>query len=157
MNDIELNALLYYADYLSIRDKSIPVTDTCNYFFVYGVPINSTFLLDMMPDYDQENKYFQQAKQEYEIIKNKFGDEGVTSFVDGICNLKSAGHVNGEMMLKCIHQYSQKAERQNALKTYNNWKKNKKYFHVTINENGDPEQTECTKYVAHAERNIKKR
>lgn len=53
MNDIELNALLYYADYLSLRDTSIPVTDTCNYFFVYGAPVNSTFLLDMMPEYDE--------------------------------------------------------------------------------------------------------
>lgn len=156
MNDIELNALLYYADYLSLRDESIPVTDSCNYFFIYEVPINSTFLVDLVPEYDPENKYFIQAVQDYQQIKNKFGDDGVNSFVTGICNLKSAGHVNAETMLKCIHQYSYKQERRAAFNKYYKWKKNKKYTHITLNENGDQVETECTKYVAHAERNNKK-
>ena len=31
MNTIELNAILYYADYLSLRSISTPVTDNCKY------------------------------------------------------------------------------------------------------------------------------
>ena len=37
MNDIELNAILYYADFLSLKDVSQPVTDNCKYFFVHGI------------------------------------------------------------------------------------------------------------------------
>jgi hypothetical protein len=44
MNDIELNAILYYADFLSLKAINQPVTDNCKYFFVYGVPINSAFI-----------------------------------------------------------------------------------------------------------------
>lgn len=157
MNDIELNAILYYADYLSMKQRSIPVTDTCNYFFVFDVPINSTFLADTYPDFDEQDQFFQQAMQEYQLIKDKFGEEGVMSFVDRICNLKSAGHVNAETMLQCIHQYSSKQVRKDAFNRYYAWKRNKKYKHIIMDENGDPVEEECTKYVVHSERNTKKR
>lgn len=58
MNKIELNAILYYADFLSMKARSRPVTDNCKYFFVHGVPINSAFILDLEPVYDEEDYYF---------------------------------------------------------------------------------------------------
>lgn len=111
MNDIELNVILYYADFLSLKATNTPVTDNCKYFFVHGVPMNSLFILNMEPLYDEENEYFKQAKVEYEIIRDKFGDEGVESFIDDICSIKACGSVNAEQMLKCIHHYSSKKER----------------------------------------------
>jgi len=40
---------------------------------------------------------------EYELIKNKFGEEGVESFVEDICSIKACGMVDAKRMLKCIH------------------------------------------------------
>lgn len=111
MNKIELNAILYYADFLSLKAVSHPVTDNCKYFFIHGAPINSAFILDLEPLYDEENAYFQQAKAEYTIIRDKFGEEGVESFIDDICSIKACGSVNAEQMLQCIHQYSNKRDR----------------------------------------------
>lgn len=108
MNDIELNAILYYADFLSLKDVSQPVTDNCKYFFVHGAPVNSLYIIDLEPIYDENNQYFQQAKREYEMIKNKFGEEGVESFIEDVCSIRACGSVDAERMLKCIHQYSSK-------------------------------------------------
>ena len=57
MSDIEFNSILFYADFLSLKS----ISDNCKYFFVYGCPINSAFMLDMEPIYDPENKYLLQA------------------------------------------------------------------------------------------------
>lgn len=111
MNLIELNAILYYADFLSLKAKSHPVTDTCKYFFIHGVPINSAYIVDLEPVYDEENEYFQQAKAEYIIIRDKFGEDGVESFIDDICNIRACGSVDAERMLQCIHQFSSKRDR----------------------------------------------
>ena len=108
MNDIELNAILYYADFLSLKDISQPVTDNCKYFFVHGVPVNSLYIIDLEPVYDAENKYFKQAKSEYDMIKCKFGEDGVESFIEDVCSIRACGCVDAERMLKCIHQYSSK-------------------------------------------------
>ena len=59
MNHIELNAILFYSDFLSMKDISQPVTDNCKYFYVHGMPINSAFILDLEPEYDEQNVYFQ--------------------------------------------------------------------------------------------------
>jgi len=40
LNNIEFNAVLFYADVLSLEDISIPVTDTCKYFYIHNTPIN---------------------------------------------------------------------------------------------------------------------
>ena len=152
MNNIELNAVLYYADYLSLKAISQPVTDNCKYFFIHGMPINSAFILDLRPEYDENNKYLQQAKIEYEIIRDKFGDEGVESFIDEICSIKAAGSVNAEQMLKFIHFYSTKKERKQAFNAYYDWKKSKIYTHIIINEDGDPQEKQCSSYVYHVER-----
>lgn len=47
MNEIELNAVLFYADYLSLKHKQRPVTDVCKYFYIHGVPINVCHILDL--------------------------------------------------------------------------------------------------------------
>lgn len=60
-------------------------------------------------------------------------------------------------MLKCIHQFSNKYERKIAFNAYYNWKKQQAYSHITLNENGDPQETKCTKYVKHAETMLAKR
>lgn len=54
-------------------------------------------------------------------------------------------------MLNCIHYYSSKYERKEALKKYDKWINNQVYTHLEINEKGDPQRIECTRYVAHAE------
>ena len=55
MTNIELNAILYYADFLSLQHENYPVTDNCKYFFIHGCPINSAFIVDLEPEYDPDN------------------------------------------------------------------------------------------------------
>jgi len=55
MNNIELNAILYYADFLSLKARSYPVTDNCKYFYIHGAPINSAFILNLEPLYDEND------------------------------------------------------------------------------------------------------
>ena len=157
MTHIELNAVLYYADFLSLKHECHPVTDNCKYFFIHGCPINSAFIVDLEPEYDVNNPYFIRAIQEFQVLKDKYDEGAAMSFIDDICTIKSCGSVNAEQMLKCIHQFSNKYERKAAFNAYNKWRKEQYYCHITINENGDPEQTECTKYVKHAEIALAKR
>lgn len=152
MNHIELNAILFYSDFLSLKDIGQPVTDNCKYFYIHGVPINSAFILGLEPEYDAQNKYFQQALAEYSTIKDKYGEEGVETFIDEICCIKACGCVDAIRMLNCIHQYSSKHERKQAFNMYNTWKNDQIFYHTAINEDGDPQKIECTKYVYHAER-----
>lgn len=156
MNHIELNAILFYSDFLSLKAISQPVTDNCKYFYIHGVPINSAFILNLQPEYDEQNRYFRQAAVEYELIKNKYGDEGIESFIDDICSIRACGCVDAERMLKCIHQYSSKKERKEAFGIYYDWKNSQVYTHLTINDDGDPQEKECSKYVYHAERMLGK-
>lgn len=155
MNEIEQNAILYYADFLSLRATSQPVTDNCKYFFIHGAPINSCYILNLEPVYDTNNKYYIQAFEEYNTIKNKFGEAGVQSFVEDICSIYASGSVNAIQMLKCIHRFSTKQERNIAFEDYYNWKKNQKYTRTTINEQGEPVERECTKYFYHVERMLR--
>lgn len=156
MTQIELNAILYYADFLSLKSESHPVTDNCKYFFIHGCPINSAYIVDLEPEYDQENQYIIQAVQEFQAIQDKYDDEAAMSFIDDICSIKACGSVDAEQMLKCIHQYSTKYERKMALNQYKDWLKKQKYTHITLNENGDPQETECSRYVKHAETSLTK-
>ena len=109
MNNIELNSIFFYADFLSLKSTSQPVTDNCKYFFIYGCPINSAFILNMEPIYDPENKYLLQAFKEY-----------------------------------------------NMLKEYRQWKSNYKYTHQTFDENGNPQETQCTRFFKHAEESARR-
>lgn len=157
MTHIELNAVLYYADFLSLKHCGHPVTDNCKYFFIHGCPINSAFILDLEPEYDIENQYLSQAIAEFDVIKNKYDDEAAMSFIDDICSIKACGSVDAEQMLKCIHRFSNKHERKMAFNAYNEWLKNQNYFHITINEDGNPQQTKCTRYFKHAEKSLERR
>ena len=47
MTHLELNAILYYADFLSLKERNHPVTDNCKYFFIHGYPINSAFIVNL--------------------------------------------------------------------------------------------------------------
>lgn len=152
MNQIELNAILYYADFLSMKDISQPVTDNCKYFFIHGAPINSAYIVNLEPLYDENNKYFKQASDEYILIRNKFGEEGVESFIDDVCCIKACGSVDAERMLQCIHQFSNKKDRKHAFNTYYNWRNNQKYTHIITDNNGKPVEKQCTRYVYHTER-----
>lgn len=152
MNEIELNAVLYYADLLSLKDISIPVTDNCKWFFIHNNPINSAYILNLEPIYDTNNKYFLQAIDEYYKLKDKFLEDGVKSIVGHICNLDALGCINAEQMLKCIHQYSSRRDRAQCFSKYYNWKNNQIYTHKIINDNGDVVEENCSKYVAHFER-----
>lgn len=157
MTNIELNAILYYADFLSLQRESHPVTDNCKYFFIHGFPMNSAYILDLEPEYDPDNKYIAQAMAEYQTIQDKFDSEAVMSFIDDICSIKACGSVDAEQMLKCIHQFSTKYERKQAFTAYRKWKKEQIYSHITLNENGDPQETPCTRYVKHFETSLKRR
>lgn len=55
MNQVELNAILFYADFLSLKEISYPITDNCKYFYIYGLPVNSAFIVNVEPEYDKEN------------------------------------------------------------------------------------------------------
>lgn len=157
INNIELNAILYYADFLSLKAISIPVTDNCKYFYIHGTPINSCYILDLEPIYDQDNKYFKQSFNEYIVLRNKFGEDGVISFIENLASLSARGCVTAQQMLSVIHQYSSKIERKQAFVTYDNWNKNKRYTHTFINDDGKLEEHECSMYVYHVERSLKKR
>ncbi len=152
MNDITLNAILFYADYLSLRECSIPVTDNCKYFFIHQQPVNTAFIAGVEPFYDENNEYYQQAKFELEKITDVFDEDGVMSFVNDIGMLQAGGMCDGERLLKYIHQYSDRKERKNAIKTYNDYLNNIIYKTTSIDEDGNPQEIECTKYVAHVER-----
>lgn len=148
---VELNAILYYADFMSLQTKGIPVTDTCKYFFVYNTPINSAYIAEVKPFYDENNKFFIQAKEEYSILKEKLGDKGVQSFIDNICSIQACGKVSGEDMLRCIHRYSNKKEKEYALNKYKKYMNNLKYNHTIKTDDGKSSTTVCSKYIAHYE------
>lgn len=65
LTNIELNAILYYADYLSLQHESIPVTDTPKYYFIYRCPTNIAYIVDSEPVFDPTNRWFEQARKEY--------------------------------------------------------------------------------------------
>lgn len=157
MNNIELNAILFYADYMSLKDICQPVTDNCKYFYIHGCPINAAYIINLEPEYDETNKYFIQAYSEYQLIKNKYGEEGIESFIDDICAIRACGSVNAEQMLTRIHQFSDKKSRKKAFGLYYEWRDKQQYSHLTINEDGDPQEKQCTRYVSHTERMLEKR
>lgn len=134
---------------MSLKEESIPVCDTCTYFFVYNSPVNAACIDGGKPMYDENNKYIQQSIQEYELICKKFGEDGVLSFIDNICSLGACGRVSGMDMLRCIHRYSQKRDRSRAIAKYKSYMSNLKHTHIIKDEDGKPIRVECSKYVAH--------
>lgn len=152
MNEAEISAILYYADYMSLRDIDQPITDNCKYYYIYGTPINCAYLTDNEPFYDENNKYFIQSYNIYNQIKNKHGEEGVDSFIEDICALRSCGMVDARRMLSFIHQYSTKQERKQAFKKYYRWRNGQIYVQLIKNEDGEYEEHQCSQDVAYLER-----
>ena len=155
MNKVEFNSILFYADYLSLKDTSTPVTNPCKYFFVHGVPMNMAYIAQVLPEVDLNNKYVKQSSSEYFLLKDTFGEDGAQSFINSLGEIQSSGMADGERLLRQIHQYSTRDQRGCALAKYRNFLRSKTYTHTTINENGDPQETECKKYVYDAERVLK--
>lgn len=145
------NAVLYYSDYIKLKEESRTVSDNCKYYFMYGAPINATYLSDCAPFYDKTDKYYIESAEQCRQILDKFGLEGLLSFVRDICNLNALGVVNAKQMLACIHYYEGKHESRRALKQYENWLDKQYYTHLEDNGKGEMHRVECTRYVAHAE------
>ena len=157
MNEIELNAILFYADFLSLQEISIPVTNNCKYYFIHKTPIHISYVAGLTPLYDINNPYFKQAQTEYLLIRDKFDDEGVISFISNIASIGASGCVDAIRMLKCIHQYSDKQERKSAFNKYHTWKNNQKFTHIIKDEDGNPKEVECSRYVYDHERMLLER
>lgn len=150
-----LNSILFLADFLSLKQEYTPVTDNCKYYFIFSSPINSSYIAGSSPNYDKNNKYVAQAVKEYELLVNKFGEEYAASYIDDICWVKARGTVDAKQMLQYITYYSSKQQKKAAYIAYNTWKKNQKYTHKTINDDGNIEERECTRYVYNSEKSSK--
>lgn len=156
MSLIEQNVVLYYADFLSLKETSTHVSDNCKYYFIHKVPMNLAYIEHSEPFYDPENKYYQQAYAEYQTILNGTDEESVVDFVSNICNLAVMGCIDAELMLKQIHQFSTKPVRKQAFKEYYNWINTQKYSHLIVDDEGNFIREPCTRYIAHYERNTEK-
>lgn len=156
LNNIEYNAILYYADFLSIKQSYVPITDTCKYFFIHKVPINAAYIAGNEPIFDINSPYYIQAKCEYLVLRDKFGEDGVLSYINNIANLGVAGCVDAIRMLKCVLYYEDRETRREAYKTYYTWRDNQTYTHIIKDDNGDDHEQKCSKYIDHYERMLKK-
>lgn len=65
MNNAEISAILYYADYLSLKATSKPVTDNCKYYFIHDTPLNASFIVDLSPFYSTDDVFYKQSVEEY--------------------------------------------------------------------------------------------
>lgn len=148
MNEAELSAILYYADLLSMKSTSHPITNNCKYFFVHKTPMHISFIVNQLPQFDKEDQYFQQSLNEYRMLTDKYGNDGAMSFINNLCNLGVAGSVNGLQMLKYIHRYTDKYNKYKAFKEYGQYIKDQKYTFQSRNDDGELETRPCTKYIA---------
>lgn len=145
---VSLNAVLYYADYLSLYHTYTPITDTCKYFIIYGTPVNAAYLGGNSPVYDEDNIYYKQALDELRKVQQKTGRSGLITFLQNICNVFARGCVNGEQMLDCILYYKTKREKRDAKAKYNEYMNNRLYELKQIVD-GESQTTTCNKYVKH--------
>ena len=149
--------VLFYADYLSLRETYTPITDNCKYYYIAGMPINCAILQDLQPVYDVQNQYYVQAYQELDLIRQKMGFEALASFVRDLCNVFALGCINGEQMLKCILCYDTSKVRKKAISKYRAHMKNIDYTQKVCDDDGNIVEEPCTKYVYHVNqaKNIK--
>ena len=148
MNEAELSAILYYADLLSMKSTSHPITNNCKYFFVHKTPMHISFIVNQLPQFDKEDQYFQQSLNEYRMLTDKYGNDGAMSFINNLCNLGVAGSVNGLQMLKYIHRYTDNYNKYKAFKEYKQYIKDQKYTFQSKNDDGEIETRSCTKYIS---------
>lgn len=143
--------VLFYADYLSLRDTYTPVTDNCKYYYIMGMPINCTKIVNSEPVYDVQNKYYVQAYQELTQIRNKVGLQALATFIRDLCNVFALGCINGEQMLKCILCYDSSKLRRKAINKYKQHMKDIQYNHIVKNDDGENISESCSKYVYHVD------
>lgn len=143
--------VLFYADYLSLRDTYTPITDNCKYYYIMGMPINCTKIVNSEPVYDVQNKYYVQAYQELTQIRNKVGLQALATFIRDLCNVFALGCINGEQMLKCILCYDSSKVRKKAINKYKQHMKDIQYHHIIKNEDGENISEPCSKYVYHVD------
>lgn len=89
------------------------------------------------------------------MLKDKYGIDGAVSFVNNLCNLGLSGSVNDTQMMKYIHRYDDKHDRSVAFRKFKENKQNRKYTHLTKNDDGEIVEEECSKYVAHASKPLR--
>lgn len=142
--------VLFYSDVLSLKEKYVSVTDTCKYYIIFGIPVHISYLLGNIPEYDMNNKFYIESEQDINRIIEKFGHEGVQSFIYNLCSVGSMGSINGEQILKCVLYYEDGKVIKKALDTYKNHVKCLKYYQSIKNEDGEDSVEECSKYVFHA-------
>ena len=143
--------VLFYADYLSLRETYTPVTDNCKYYYIMGMPINCTKMVNSEPVYDVQNKYYIQAYQELTQIRNKVGLQALATFIRDLCNVFALGCINGEQMLKCILCYDSSKLRKKAINKYKQHMKDIQYTHIIKNDDGENISEPCSKYVYHVD------
>lgn len=143
--------VLFYADYLSLRETYTPVTDNCKYYYIMGMPINCTKIVNSEPVYDVQNKYYIQAYQELTQIRNKVGLQALATFIRDLCNVFALGCINGEQMLKCILCYDSSKLRKKAINKYKQHMKDIQYDHIIKNDDGENISEPCSKYVYHVD------
>lgn len=143
--------VLFYADYLSLRDTYTPITDNCKYYYMLGMPINVTQIVGCEPVYDKESKYYVQAYQELDKIRNNVGLDALSTFIRDLCNVFALGCINGEQILKCILCYDSSKLRRKAINKYKQYMKDIQYTHIVKNDDGENISEPCSKYVYHAE------
>lgn len=144
------NILLYYADYLALRNKSRHVSDNCKYYYLFGGPINVAYICNNKPFYNEEDQYYQQSVKEITMIINKAGIQEALEFVNALCNVKAMGVIDANLMLKQIHQFSTQIDRSTAFKDYTRWLSTQRYSYLGTNEHGDIVRMPCTRYLAHS-------
>lgn len=145
---VSLNAVLYYADYLSLYHTYTPITDTCKYFIIFGAPINAAYITGGSPIYDENNQYFKQALKELCKIQEKAGRSGMISFLQNVCNIFARGCVSGKQLLECIIYYKTKREKREAWAKYNEYMSNIQYDLQYV-EDGETTTINSSKYVKH--------
>ena len=94
INTLELSAILYYADFLSLRDISLPVTDSCKYFDI-AIFFAPNFVekkwrklssdteayiskKDMNIDYSAKPTFAIEVKEKSAYVPLTFGDKALT-------------------------------------------------------------------------------
>ena len=145
---MNLDVILYYADFLSMKNESIPVTDPCKYFFINKLPTNISTICDTVLFFDSDNKYIEQAMAELQPIEDKYGEEGVMSYIDDICYIRACGMVDAKRMLEFIHRWSDRYTRKQAFKKYNKYISDTHYYITIKDDDGESRRIECSKYVA---------
>lgn len=143
--------VLFYADYLSLRETYTPITDNCKYYYIMGMPINCTKIVNSEPVYDVQNKYYVQAYQELTQIRNKVGLQALATFIRDLCNVFALGCINGEQVLKCILCYDSSKVRKKAINKYKQHMKDIQYNHIVKNDDGENISEPCSKYVYHVD------